>query len=134
MKNRLFVYLFLSSFLALCGCTVDCEVHVSERQEARDMAKRLGKDMHVPTPDLDEALDDLSCPDDLDAPSDLLTQTPDLGRLDGGCPLDAGSEPGGSVTLCHVPPGNPANAHTITVGQPAAAAHLRHGDYLGNCR
>jgi hypothetical protein len=37
------------------------------------------------------------------------------------------------VTLCHVPPGNPGNAHTITVGAPAVAAHLAHGDTLGPC-
>jgi len=37
------------------------------------------------------------------------------------------------VTLCHIPPGNPANAHTITVGEPAVKAHLRHGDTLGAC-
>jgi hypothetical protein len=37
------------------------------------------------------------------------------------------------VTLCHIPPGNPANAQTIVVGQAAVAAHLAHGDYLGEC-
>lgn len=37
------------------------------------------------------------------------------------------------VTICHIPPGNPANAHTITVGAPAVPAHLRHGDSLGAC-
>ena len=34
------------------------------------------------------------------------------------------------VTLCHVPRGNPAAAHVITVGAPAVAAHLRHGDSI----
>ncbi len=37
------------------------------------------------------------------------------------------------VTICHIPPGNPANAHTITVGAPAVRAHLAHGDHLGAC-
>lgn len=37
------------------------------------------------------------------------------------------------VTLCHTPPGDPANAQTIVVGQAAVAAHLAHGDSLGAC-
>jgi hypothetical protein len=37
------------------------------------------------------------------------------------------------VTLCHIPPGNPADAQTITVGHAAVPAHLAHGDYLGEC-
>ena len=41
---------------------------------------------------------------------------------------------GDKVTICHVPPGNPANAHTITVGAAALKAHLAHGDYLGPCK
>ena len=39
----------------------------------------------------------------------------------------------GKVTLCHIPPGNPDNAHTITVGASAVPAHLAHGDTLGPC-
>ncbi len=39
------------------------------------------------------------------------------------------------VTLCHVPRGNPAAAHVITVGARAVAAHLRHGDSISTtCR
>jgi hypothetical protein len=38
------------------------------------------------------------------------------------------------VTICHIPPGNPANAHSITVGIAAVPAHLvLHGDSLGAC-
>ena len=39
----------------------------------------------------------------------------------------------GKITICHIPPGNPANAHTITVGLPALRAHLKHGDTQGAC-
>ena len=40
------------------------------------------------------------------------------------------------VTICHVPKGNPANAHTITISKAAAKAHIgRHGgDYYGECK
>ncbi|MCH8878385.1 MAG: FG-GAP repeat protein [Planctomycetes bacterium] len=39
----------------------------------------------------------------------------------------------GLVTICHIPPGNPENAHTITVGVDAVPAHLAHGDHCGPC-
>lgn len=39
----------------------------------------------------------------------------------------------GRVTICHVPPGNQDNAHTITVSVNAVPAHLAHGDYCGPC-
>ena len=38
------------------------------------------------------------------------------------------------VTICHIPPGNPANLHEIVVGAAAVPAHLAHGDFLtGSC-
>ena len=44
-----------------------------------------------------------------------------------GCPTD-------KVLICHLPPGNPENAHTLCVGSPAVDAHLKHhGDNLGEC-
>lgn len=45
----------------------------------------------------------------------------------------------GKVVLCHVPPGNPGNAHTLRVSESALKGHLDnngklHGlDYLGVC-
>jgi hypothetical protein len=43
--------------------------------------------------------------------------------------------PGNStkVQICHVPPGNPGNAHTLCVGASAVPAHLAHGDTFGPC-
>ncbi len=38
-----------------------------------------------------------------------------------------------TVEICHVPPGNPSNRHTISVGRPAVGAHLGHGDTEGAC-
>ena len=37
------------------------------------------------------------------------------------------------VTVCHIPPGNTNNYHTIRVGESAVDAHLAHGDSLGEC-
>lgn len=43
------------------------------------------------------------------------------------------STAGAQVDLCHIPPGNPANAHEISVGHPAYAAHMAHGDSSAPC-
>ena len=38
------------------------------------------------------------------------------------------------VLICHIPPGNPDNAHEICVGEPAVAHHVaNHGDNVGLC-
>jgi len=39
------------------------------------------------------------------------------------------------TTICHIPPGNPANAHTLCIGTPAVKHHLKnHGDTSGRAR
>jgi len=40
---------------------------------------------------------------------------------------------GDKIAICHIPPGNPSKAHTITVGGPAVDRHLAHGDEIGSC-
>jgi LPXTG-motif cell wall-anchored protein len=37
------------------------------------------------------------------------------------------------VVVCHIPPGNPGNAHTIVVSENALPAHMAHGDTEGPC-
>jgi hypothetical protein len=37
------------------------------------------------------------------------------------------------VTICHIPPGNPGNRHTIEVDESSVGAHLAHDDYRGEC-
>ena len=44
---------------------------------------------------------------------------------------DLGPPPDNKVLICHVPPGDPSDFHTIRVGEKAVAAHLAHGDYDG---
>lgn len=40
---------------------------------------------------------------------------------------------GNKIEICHIPPGNPSNAHTICVSPNALDVHLAHGDYEGPC-
>lgn len=37
------------------------------------------------------------------------------------------------VTICHIPSGNPATAHTSIIAKSAIEAHLAHGDTIGAC-
>ena len=41
--------------------------------------------------------------------------------------------PEARILICHMPPGNTANANTIEVGASAVQAHLDHGDTVGAC-
>ena len=38
-----------------------------------------------------------------------------------------------TTTICHIPPGNPGNNHTITIGNSAVSAHIGHGDEPISC-
>lgn len=37
------------------------------------------------------------------------------------------------ASICHRPPGNPENEHTLQIGLSAVKAHLAHGDHEGSC-
>jgi len=51
--------------------------------------------------------------------------------------LDSASEKNGKsskkTTICHIPPGNPDQKMTLSVGSSSVPAHLDHGDSLGSC-
>jgi hypothetical protein len=40
---------------------------------------------------------------------------------------------GHKITICHIPPGNPSNAHKITIDESAWPAHEAHGDTKHLC-
>ncbi len=50
-----------------------------------------------------------------------------------GLSQSASAAPTEKVLICHIPPGNPSNPHTLSVGERAVDAHLAHGDALGSC-
>ncbi|MEZ4753622.1 MAG: PilC/PilY family type IV pilus protein, partial [Bdellovibrionota bacterium] len=56
-----------------------------------------------------------------------------MGAETGACPESEDEDEDDRITICHIPPGNPANAHTITVSQNAWPAHQAHGDTEGSC-
>lgn len=47
--------------------------------------------------------------------------------------VDENDKDNEETEICHVPPGNPEEAHTIIIGAPAVSTHLAHGDSLGHC-
>jgi hypothetical protein len=74
-----------------------------------------------------------SCDGTIDDPSMYLTGTEEY-ALKGATPGAPPTCPSTKVLICHIPPGNPANEHSICVGPPAVAAHQRnHGDTIGAC-
>jgi hypothetical protein len=54
-------------------------------------------------------------------------------QLDDGSVEASSAQVGETATVCHMPPGNPDNAHTLVVGAGALEGHLGHGDYEGEC-
>jgi len=55
-----------------------------------------------------------------------LTDTIDV--VDVSCGKNANK-----VQVCHVPPGNPSNAHTICINPNDVGSHIAHGDCVGIC-
>jgi hypothetical protein len=57
----------------------------------------------------------------------------DLRVYEAECPGNGKKDKKICITICHVPPGNPANARSKVLPLQAIKAHLGHGDYLGDC-
>ncbi len=104
-------------------CDVDEDCSVTPRDALRTFRYAI---------QLDDALScDASCPDA--PPSCGDTEAPTCA---GVCPDGYECRPHDrepQVPICHIPPGNPDEEHTILVGASAVPAHLDHGDYLGEC-
>ena len=50
-----------------------------------------------------------------------------------GCSSDYVVGQNNKVEICHLPPGNPENKHTINGSINSVRAHLAHGDWIGAC-
>jgi hypothetical protein len=80
------------------------------------------------------------------AVTDLVTGPSNAGHANNGNKSDnestvsttsgqSSSQSEGKTTICHIPPGNPDNPQTITIGDSAVPDHLANhpGDYVGPC-
>ena len=121
------------------GTPIDCD----DDNECTDDDCVDGVCIHTPVPDGSPADDGNLCTEgDMcvdGAPSGTPVQCPKGQVCDpaiGECVEE--QDPceclNGRVTLCHMPPGNLANARTITVGCAARDRHLAHGDTCGPCQ
>lgn len=66
----------------------------------------------------------------LETGTDILAYEIKLQNPTTSDPAGAGPQP---VTICHIPPGRPSNARTLTVDASAWPAHQGHGDTMGAC-
>jgi hypothetical protein len=102
----------------LCFNGETIKVPLSEKKDYTSQGATVGKCKKAPPGDDDD--DDSDC----DPTVEVCSQGDDDDDDDSD-----------KVCICHIPPGNPDNAHTICIGEPAVAAHIRnHGDYLGECQ
>jgi hypothetical protein len=49
------------------------------------------------------------------------------------CLACASDGDGDSITVCHVPPGNPSSRRELRIASSALRAHCDHGDFCGPC-
>jgi len=108
--------------MSTCDVDADCRITSSDALRTFRSAVRLGDALHCSS----------ECPGDTSPCTE--SEAPTCG---GACPEGyecRAHDREVQVKLCHIPPGNPENKHTIVVAESAVQAHLDHGDYLGRCR
>ena len=106
---------------ALAHLTGSNRLSSSEQQALKDVMDRINNAQNV------DGCDQLSDDDDDDEPDD---ETPP--------PPPTVPPSSGSLTICHIPPGNYDKRHTITIDASAWPAHQKHCsqgrcDYVGAC-
>lgn len=69
----------------------------------------------------------------IDANGDVSFWGAPLSWGQSGCSSEYPVGNNNKVTICHLPPGNPENEHTLQVSVNAVRAHLAHGDRIGDC-
>jgi hypothetical protein len=84
----------------------------AERNRIKDVLDRINNNANH------DACDDSEGDDDSDDDGDPDGDVPDSGQ----------------ITICHIPPGNPAAKHTLRIGVSAWPGHRSHGDYQGACQ
>ena len=128
------VVCFSAALLSACGGAPSSAL--ASRSEASAMSKAEGRyDTSKKRDSDDKDDDDKECKDDDHSDSSNVAKSSLISSNSGS---EDGSEHDGDeanckVTICHIPPGNHCNEHTIRVGRSAVPAHIAHGDYPGSC-
>jgi len=81
----------------------------------------VGKQVHVKGTTVTDSTDVLAF--------EIILQNPTTTTVTTG----SGDTSEAKVTICHIPPGNPGKAKTLTIGASAWPAHEAHGDKKDAC-
>ena len=69
----------------------------------------------------------------IDANGDVANWGAPLNWGKTNCPSDTTLNTNGTISICHLPPGNPNNRQDLEIAVAALDTHLSHGDWLGSC-